>query len=199
MTVRLPVDVCPPPLSWTVLYGRKGVGGGETESVHEVHGTSVPTRKPQETIIIAIKNGAGDVLSPCPHKPYLGGILHAMQQDRQHQKKTTQPDGEPTHQDQPPPYQRATTTVRKKRAGTGLVGAPGLGSAEGGHPDLFRFVPISPFSSDLFRFALLVFGNTPICSDLFRFAPFSSDLFRFVFRTNQGNPFLPNPFANPRA
>ena len=43
-----------------------------------------------------------------------------------------------------------------------------LGSAERGHPDLFRFVPISPFSSDLFRFAFLVCGNTPICSDLLR-------------------------------
>ena len=39
-----------------------------------------------------------------------------------------------------------------------------------------RFVPISPFSSDLFRFALLVFGNTPISSDLFRFLPICSDL-----------------------
>ena len=46
------------------------------------------------------------------------------------------------------------------------IGAPTLGSAEGGHLDLFRFVPISPFSSNLFRFALLVFGNAPICSDL---------------------------------
>ena len=45
------------------------------------------------------------------------------------------------------------------------------GRREGGHLDLFRFVPISPFSSDLFRFALLVFGNTPICSDLLRFLP----------------------------
>ena len=83
------------------------------------------------------------------------------------------------------------------------VGAPDLGSAEGEYPDLFRSVPISPFSSDLFRFAFLVFGNTPICSNLFRFAPFpsdllNSDLFRFVFRTNQGSPFLPTPFANPR-
>ena len=48
------------------------------------------------------------------------------------------------------------------------IGAPTLGSAEGGHPDLFRLVPISLFSSDLFRFALLAFGNlfpfVPICS-----------------------------------
>ena len=76
--------------------------------------------------------------------------------------------------------------------------SPDLGSAEGGHPILFRFVPISPFSSDLFRFAFLVFGNTPICSDLFRFAPFSSDLFRFVFRTNQnksGKPLSADPFC----
>ena len=32
-----------------------------------------------------------------------------------------------------------------------------------------RFVPISPFSSDLFQFAFLVFGNALVCSDLFRF------------------------------
>ena len=69
-----------------------------------------------------------------------------------------------------------------------------MGSAEGG---LFRFVPISPFSSDLFRFALLVFGNTLI-SDLFRFLPLCSDLISEQIRTNQVNPFLPTPFANPR-
>ena len=37
-----------------------------------------------------------------------------------------------------------------------------------------RFVSISPFSSDLFRFALLVFRTTrfvSICSDFFRFVP----------------------------
>ena len=56
------------------------------------------------------------------------------------------------------------------------------------------FVPISPFSSDLFRFALLVLVNTLLlCSDLFGFAPFSSDLFRFVseqIRTNQEKTLL---------
>ena len=58
-------------------------------------------------------------------------------------------------------------------------------------------------------------GVTPICSDfpfcsrfvpdlrsLFlgipRFVPNCSDSFRFVFRTNQGNPLLPTPFASPR-
>ena len=61
---------------------------------------------------------------------------------------------------------------RSTRLGVGRRGSP-------------RFVPISLFSSDLFRFACLVFGNTPICSDLFRFTPFFSDLFRFVFRTYQ--------------
>ena len=80
-----------------------------------------------------------------------------------------------------------------------LLGAPTLGLAERGHPDLFRFVPIcSPFSADLFRFALLLFGNAPICSDLLRFAPISSDLFRFVFRTNQnksGKPLSADPFC----
>ena len=44
------------------------------------------------------------------------------------------------------------------------IRAPDSGSAE----DFFRFAPVSPFSSDLFRFAVLVFGNTPICSDLLR-------------------------------
>ena len=74
-----------------------------------------------------------------------------------------------------------------------------MGSAEGDHPDLFRFVPISPFSSDLFRFAFL--NCFQECPDLFRFVPFSSDLFRFVFRTNQnksGKPLSADPFANPR-
>ena len=72
---------------------------------------------------------------------------------------------------------RARRLKKWKIAQRTPFGAPNLGSAEGGHPDLFRFVSISPFSSDLFRFALHVFGNTPICSDLFRFAPFYSDLF----------------------
>ena len=62
------------------------------------------------------------------------------------------------------------------------VGAPILGTPEGGHTDLFRFLPIC---SDLFRFAFLV-SEYP---DLFRSAPSSSDLFQFLFRTNQGNPF----------
>ena len=79
-----------------------------------------------------------------------------------------------------------------------LVGSPGLGSPERGHPDLFRFVPISPFFSDLFRFAFLVFWNAPICSDLFRFLPIGSVLFSEQIRTNQGNPLLPTPFAIPR-
>ena len=61
--------------------------------------------------------------------------------------------------------------------------------------DLFRFAPISPFSSDVFRFTLLVFRKfVPICSDLLRF---SSDLFRFIFRTNQsksGKPLSADPF-----
>ena len=43
-------------------------------------------------------------------------------------------------------------------------------------------------------FARLVFG---ICSDLLRFLPICSDLFSEQIRTNQGNPFLPTPFANP--
>ena len=50
-----------------------------------------------------------------------------------------------------------------------------------------RSVPISLLSSDLFRFALLVFGNTPICSDVFRFPPICSNLFSEQIRTNQRN------------
>ena len=66
-----------------------------------------------------------------------------------------------------------------------------------GHPDLFRF-PL--FSSNLFQFAFLVYG---VSSDLFRFAPICSDVFSDSeiseqIRTNQGNPFLPTPFASPR-
>ena len=68
--------------------------------------------------------------------------------------------------------------------------------------DLLRFLPIS---SDLFRFVFRFPRFLPICSDsrsLFagipRFVPVCSDLFRFVFRTNQGNPFLPTLFANLR-
>ena len=83
-----------------------------------------------------------------------------------------------------------------------LIGAPDLGSAEWGHPDLFQFVPISPFSSDLFRFGVLVFGNlfrfVPICSVFFRFVPICFQNKSEQIRTNQGNPFLPTPFANPR-
>ena len=72
---------------------------------------------------------------------------------------------------------------------TSMFGAPTLGSAERGHPDLFRFVP---FSSDLFRFALLVFGNTPICSDLFRFAPICSICFQ-----NKSEYIRETPFCRP--
>ena len=53
--------------------------------------------------------------------------------------------------------------------------APTLGSAERLHADLFRFPRFLPICSDLR--SILVFGNTPICSDLFRFAPIASDLF----------------------
>ena len=65
------------------------------------------------------------------------------------------------------------------------VGAPDLGSPEAGHPDFFRSVPTS---SNLFRFAFLVFRNTPICSDFFR----------CVFRTHQnrsGKRLSAHPFC----
>ena len=39
-----------------------------------------------------------------------------------------------------------------------------------------RFLPISPLSSDLVRFAFHVLGNTPICSDLLGFLLSYSDL-----------------------
>ena len=73
-------------------------------------------------------------------------------------------------------------------------GTPGLGSAERGHPNLFRF-------PRFLRFVPIwapCFGNTPICSDLFRFLPICSVFFRFVFRTNQntsGKPLSADPFC----
>ena len=42
---------------------------------------------------------------------------------------------------------------------------------------IYVYVPFPCPSSNLFRFALLVFRNTLIWSDLFQFAPNSSDLF----------------------
>ena len=53
-----------------------------------------------------------------------------------------------------------------------------------------RFVPISPFSSDCSDLRSM-FSGMP------RFVPICSDFFRSVFRTNQGNPFLPTPFDVP--
>ena len=54
------------------------------------------------------------------------------------------------------------------------IGAPGLGSAERGPPDLFRFPRSLPICSDLrslfsgmFRFAPICSGVSLICSDLF--------------------------------
>ena len=77
-----------------------------------------------------------------------------------------------------------------------FFGAPDLGSPERAHPNLFRFIPIKPpFSSDLFRFVFLVFGNTPICSDLLRFLPISSDFFSERLRTNQETPLSADPFC----
>ena len=54
---------------------------------------------------------------------------------------------------------------------------------------MFRFLLIS---SDLFRFAFLVCGNAPICSDLLRFLPITN-------QNKSGNPFLLTPFASPRS
>ena len=47
-----------------------------------------------------------------------------------------------------------------------------------GRRDLFRFVPISPFSCSDLR---SLFSGIP---DLFRFVPTCSDFFRSIFRTN---------------
>ena len=47
-------------------------------------------------------------------------------------------------------------------------GTPELGSVEGGHPDLFRFLRFLPICSDL---RSLLSGIVPICSDLLRFLP----------------------------
>ena len=73
-----------------------------------------------------------------------------------------------------------------------------MGSPEGGHPDLFRFPRFLLICSVFFRFVPICVACFREYPDLFRFAPISSDLFRFVFRTNQGNPFLPTPIATPR-
>ena len=88
-----------------------------------------------------------------------------------------------------------------------------MGSARESHPDLFRCprsLPIcsdlrslfwrklfrfAPFSSELFRFALLsnCLRENP---DLFRVAPFSSDLFSTQIRTNKsGKPLSADPFC----
>ena len=68
---------------------------------------------------------------------------------------------------------------RKDESRSGNLGAPNLGSAEG-------------ICSDFFRFALPVFGNAPIssdlCSDLFRFLPTCSVLFSEQIRTNRETP-----------
>ena len=68
------------------------------------------------------------------------------------------------------------------------IGAPNLGSAEGGH-DLFRFLLISPFSSDLCSLSNYCFLEYP---GLFRFC---SVFFRLQIRTNQ---FLLTPGADLR-
>ena len=71
-----------------------------------------------------------------------------------------------------------------------LVRVPG-GSAEGCHPDLFRFLPFCSDSRSLFsgipRFA-------PICSDLLQFAPICSCLFRCFQNKYQNQSGLDNPY-----
>ena len=65
-----------------------------------------------------------------------------------------------------------------------FVRSPQFGVGRRGHPDVFRFVPISQCSSDLHS---LFSGFVPICPALF-----SEQI-----RSNQGNPFLPTPFPSP--
>ena len=57
------------------------------------------------------------------------------------------------------------------RFDTPLVGAPGLGSAEGGYPDLFRFPRFLPICSDLRSLFSGIPRFVPICSVFFRFVP----------------------------
>ena len=74
-----------------------------------------------------------------------------------------------------------------------FIGAPNLGSAEGGHPDLFRLPRFLPICSDL---RSLFSGFLPISSD---FLTFSSDLFRFVpicFQ-NKSEQIRETPFRRP--
>ena len=71
--------------------------------------------------------------------------------------------------------------------------SPHLGSAEGGHPDLFRFPRFLPICSDLRSLFSGILRFVPICSDLLRFLPICSDL--FSEQTNKGNPFSADPFC----
>ena len=74
-----------------------------------------------------------------------------------------------------------------------------MGSAEGGHPDLFRFPRFLRICSDLRSLLSGIPRFVPICS--VRFALISSDCSDYKseqIRTDQGNPFLPTPFVNPR-
>ena len=77
------------------------------------------------------------------------------------------------------------------------IGAPNLGSAEGGHPDLFRnfrFPRCLPACSDLSSLFSGMPRCVPICSDLLRPLPIKSFL-PSCFRTSQRNPYLPTPFC----
>ena len=67
-----------------------------------------------------------------------------------------------------------------------IIGAPDLGSAEGGHPDLFRvprFLPICSNLRSLFSGFVPLCSELPICSDLLRFLQIVSEQIR-------ANPFL---------
>ena len=71
------------------------------------------------------------------------------------------------------------------------IGAPDdLGSAEGDHPDLFRFPRFLPICSDLRSLFPGMPRFVPICSVFFQFVP--------AFRTNQnklGKPLSADPFC----
>ena len=58
-----------------------------------------------------------------------------------------------------------------------------------GEPPTVLFWSLSSDFPLFLRFAILLFVNTPICSDWFRLAPIYPDLFRFVSEQIRETPF----------
>ena len=73
--------------------------------------------------------------------------------------------------------------------GEGEFRSPDLGPPERGHPDCSDFAFFFWFVPNLH----FLFTGVP------RFVLICSDLFSELSRTNQGNPLLPTPFADPQA